>query len=450
MRSSGVTRELARRLRAVRRVAVPALLLVALVGGLLPDPAVRAAGSPVDRSSLDLRATYTVTVGLSWAANTIRVATRIGITNTSGGPISRLELNTVAARLGSMTGLSASVGGTAVTARISGQTLIVPLPHVLAAGGSLTVRVSYRARFRTDTAGSDWLWSDSSGVIAAYRFIPWVSRAVAFDRPTTGDPFVTPVSPRVQVTFTLDRPLTLATSGRRIASSRLRQTFLAENVRDFNFTASPDYKVLNGTSVDGSIAIRVLTRWGGAGQMLAEARRAIAQYEAWIGPYPYPTFTIAQTPGGYGMELPALIWIPRTTTALGYVVAHETAHQWFYAVVGNDQTTNEFADEAMAELLSRTLTASFRASRCSTERLDLSIYQYSGACYYEVVYIQGAAFLRKIRSIAGDAAFWGALRRYYAANRYGISTDRRLLTALLGAAGNSVLPMYHDRFPSLF
>ena len=403
-----------------------------------------------DRTSYDLRATYYVHAHLDWAGGSIRVDSLMFATNTSGGPVTRLELNTVAAKLGRLHLISASVDGQNVSPRITGQTLLVPLPFTLAENATASIRIVYRAWFRHSFGGDDWMWSQTDGVASAYRFIPWVSRRVPFDRPNFGDPFVTPVSPYARVTLSAERRLTFATSGDRISDDGLSQTFEAHNVRDFNFTASPFYSVRSGLSTDGQTAIRVYTRWGHAAAILHSAQRAFADYEAWIGQYPYPTFDIGQTPGGFGMESPALIWIPRNAPFLDYLVSHETAHQWFYATVGNDQTTNEFADEALVDFMARTHIHLFRGSQCASDRFDRTIYDYSRSCYYEVIYIQGGDFLNQLRRDMGNSNFWGALRRYYADEKFLISSDRKLLEALRSAAGDWVLPRYHARFPSLY
>ena len=66
-------------------------------------------------------------------------------------------------------------------------------------------------------AGSNWLFTRANGIVDAYRWIPWVSRATPFTRPNHGDPFVTPVSPEVIVNVTTDRRLVIAsTADRRI------------------------------------------------------------------------------------------------------------------------------------------------------------------------------------------------------------------------------------------
>ena len=95
------------------------------------------------------------------------------------------------------------------------------------------------------------------------------------------------------------------------------------------------------------------------------------------------------------MESPGLIWIPTGVAAsnLRYLAAHETAHQWFYGIVGNDQAKQPFADEAAADFAARYVLGLKRGSRCATATLDRTIYQYSAACYYEKIYIQGGNLL---------------------------------------------------------
>ena len=91
-----------------------------------------------------------------------------------------------------------------------------------------------------------------------------------------------------------------------------------------------------------------------------------------------------------------------------------------------------------------------RSSRCSTARLDLSIYRYGAACYYEDIYIQGGNLLDTVRGRMGTTAWWAALKAYVAANRYGLSTTRTLLDALDDATPLNLQPTFRARFPSLY
>jgi hypothetical protein len=70
-------------------------------------------------------------------------------------------------------------------------------------------------------------------------------------------------------------------------------------------------------------------------------------YSTRFGPYPWSTYTAAVVSdfavGGY--EYPTLVFLG---SASEHQAAHETAHQWFYSLVGNDQARDPWLDEALA------------------------------------------------------------------------------------------------------
>lgn len=408
------------------------------------------AGS-VDRTSLGLEATYDVRLDLGFDSRRVRVDSTMAVTNRSGGPIDRLELNTIAARLGDLRITAASVAGSAVDVGVDDQTLVVPFGGVLQAGRTVTVRIAFEASLRASTSGSSWMFARANGIAELYRWLPWVSRRLAFDRPNIGDPWVTPVSPRVRVTIAMDRQLVVAAPGRRIAVGDRTETWEATDVRDFSIAASPDYRT--GSAVVGGTTIRVYYRPGGPGTTyLAQARAAFERMEPLVGDYPYETYRVAQSAGGYAIESPGVSWIPTGTPAsnLAYLVHHETAHQWFYGIVGGHQANEPFTDEAAADFLARHVLGTRRASRCGTSRLDLSIYRYSAACYYEVVYIQGGNFLNDLRGRMGSAAFWRGIRAWIEANRFAIAPTKSLLDALDAHTPLDLAPGFESRFPRLY
>ncbi len=198
----------------------------------------------VNRTSLNLSATYSVGLTLNYASRSFMVNSVATITNTSGGPIDRIELNTIAARLGGMSLRVVQVDGRNVPRRVSDQTIVVPLGGILAAGDTVKVRTHYLARLRSSLSGSNWLFTKVNGIVDAYRWIPWVSRATPFTRPNHGDPFVTPVSPDVAVTLRADRRLVVASTADRVSvsSDGRTQRFVARNVRDVTITAAPDFR----------------------------------------------------------------------------------------------------------------------------------------------------------------------------------------------------------------
>lgn len=405
----------------------------------------------VNATSLELTAEYDVKLSLNFGTRAFNTRTTIHVRNDSGQPIDRLELSTYAARLGAMKLGAVTSAGKPVTARVHDQTIHVPLGGILGAGQSVDVTVAYSATLRSSLSGSNWLFTKANGIVDAHRWIPWISRDVPFDRPNHGDPSVTPVSPRVRVAITSDRALVYASTGEPVAKSGLTTTLEATNVRDFVFTAAPDYKSISSTV--GGVTVRVYYRPGfPASSVLAQAKHAIASYEPLVGDYPYPVYDVAQSAGGYGMESPGLTWIPTGvgSSNLAYLVHHETAHQWFYAIVGNDQAYEPFTDEAVTDFLARYVLGQKRASRCSTARLDLSIYRYSSSCYYEVVYIQGGNFIDDLRRTMGSTQFWNGLRAYIDKSEYGIAPMKRLLETLDNHTSKDLVPRYESRFPGVY
>ena len=428
---------------------VAAALALAVVALLLPAaaPSARAA------STLKVDATYVSILKLAWVSRAVYVDSTATVRNVSGASIDRLEFNTIATRLGAIKLRPVTVDGAVVAATISDQTISVPLGKSVANGAMTVVHIRYGATLRNTLTGSNWLFTKVNGVMDLYRWLPWVSKRIAFDRPNHGDPFETPSSSSVRVTVVADRKLVLATTGDRLAVSAdgLSQTFRAANVRDFTVTAATDYRT--GSRIVDGTTVRVWYRAGSPGAaMLDAAADALHLLRARLGAYPYPVFKVVESSGGYGMESPALIWIPHGsgTANLRYLVAHETAHQWFYGLVGNDQSTQPFADEAAADFAARSVLGLRRASRCATSTLDRTIYQYTATCYYETVYIQGGNLLDDARKKMGSSAFWAALRGYIASNRYGIAGTTTLLDALDAATPIDLwATLFRSRFPRL-
>ncbi len=139
--------------------------------------------------------------------------------------------------------------------------------------------------------------------------------------------------------------------------------FNAEDVHDFAWAADRDYihdKIEGADGVTYHLLYQpnVAEGW----QFLRRFVPAVIQYfSQHIGPYVYPQFTVAQAGDG-GMEYPMINFITggRTPGSLVGVTAHEAAHEWFYSMLGSNESdypwmdegfTSYWTDEAIAALL---------------------------------------------------------------------------------------------------
>ncbi len=68
--------------------------------------------------------------------------------------------------------------------------------------------------------------------------------------------------------------------------------------------------------------------------------------------YPYSQYVVCQSDFIYGgMEYPCLVYVDEKLTGneLYYTVVHETAHQWWYGIIGNNEIIDGYIDEGLTE-----------------------------------------------------------------------------------------------------
>jgi hypothetical protein len=126
--------------------------------------------------------------------------------------------------------------------------------------------------------------------------------------------------------------------------------FHASIVHDFAWVADPQY-IHEWTTWQDSITIhaiykRWVQRWWQK-SALAYSIHALSTYSELFGPYAYRNFSCTMAGDG-GMEYPQLIMITGyrpSPISLGGVIAHEAGHQWFYGMLGSNETREAFMDE---------------------------------------------------------------------------------------------------------
>jgi hypothetical protein len=171
---------------------------------------------------------------------------------------------------------------------------------------------------------------------------------------------------------------------------------------------------------------------GDRDQAVPMFERAITEHAKRFGPFPFPSLSVAEVPaGGGGIEYPSSILM----LGLSQVVAvHETAHQWFYAMVGDSQAQHAWLDEAFASYAEQLADGGRPPPGSLTEpgNVDRPTASYGGDVgdYYSVTYDKGAAALHAARAAAGPAKFDAAIRCYVNANAWRIASPSDLRRAL--------------------
>ncbi len=166
--------------------------------------------------------------------------------------------------------------------------------------------------------------------------------------------------------------------------------------------------------------------------LVALFRQAITAHAARFGPFPFPTLSVARVPaGGGGIEYPSSILM---LDGSRMVAVHETAHQWFYAMVGDSQAQHAWLDEAFASFAEQLVDADPPAPGVlrnpgAVDRPTAS-YGADEDGYYSTTYDKGAAALHQARAAAGATRFDAAIRCYVNANAWRIANPSDVQAAL--------------------
>ncbi|HBA92843.1 MAG TPA: hypothetical protein DCZ08_14265, partial [Anaerolineaceae bacterium] len=129
-------------------------------------------------------------------------------------------------------------------------------------------------------------------------------------------------------------------------------------LREFMLAASPAFELERTLWEDITI-----NHWGqpesesSRAEVMQAAVEALSLFSQTFGPLPYNELDIIAAPlnNASGVEYPGLILVGESLYnsrslphILPMVTAHEIAHQWWYAVVGNDVLQHPWLDESLA------------------------------------------------------------------------------------------------------
>ncbi len=219
------------------------------------------------------------------------------------------------------------------------------------------------------------------------------------------------------------------------------------------------------------------------GRELAPRAADIATFYASLtGDFPYPAFTLAlvenELPGGHSPAYFAELFQPLPMTPVTwrndpasfdrfpeFFLAHELAHQWFGQAVGWGNDHEQWLSEAFAQYFAAMYAQHARGDgvfagvlrqmrRWAMNESDqgpvylgyrLGHVKNDGRVFRALVYNKGAAVLHMLRRLLGDDAFFGGLRRFYAASKFRkVGTDD--LKAAFEAESGRALDRFFDQW----
>lgn len=401
-----------------------------------------AAASSATPAAEDQRTQYKLTAVLDYPAKTLSVDESITYTNHSGGVLHELLLvvePNLEEGVFSISSLSWGDGPRIGDADLFQQTLTIPLAEALSPGENVQIELSYTLDMPSKAGvlcfneaqvnmsgwypyvapyieGTGWL-SHSPGKVGEYQVSELADFQVNIRVDGVSDDFM------------------LAASSRGTYDQGWYR-FDQKNARNFTWSGSSNYRMIEAYAGDIRVRAFVFPLDYAAGVASVDATvQALALYSDLFGAYNHDSLTIVEVTFADGMEYDGLHYLGQEYfntyqgLASSYLIAisvHETAHQWWYGMITNDQAEEPWLDEAFCVYSEELYYENFHPELVSwwwQTRIDYfnpegwvdsTIYDYrSFRPYVNAVYLRGASFLGDLRQQIGDEAFLEFLQVYF-------------------------------------
>ena len=265
---------------------------------------------------------------------------------------------------------------------------------------------------------------------------------------------------KLDITKFKDKPLGEKPSIIIPYDSTIRKTwkYYAENVHDVAFVADPTFRigeVIYTPNGENENAIKCISlamepnasRWQNAAEFTA---KIVKYYSETFGTFHYPKMIVADAESG--MEYPMLTMDSELDPDYKYLLAHEIGHNWFFGMVGSNETYRAAMDEGFTvfisslaiDSLSKTeaiespnpskYVTNFEKKYSFTEKIIYETYYrhaletdgvqlntHSDAfntneAYgntYRQVYYKTAVMLNNLQYVLGDTLFFAAMKNYF-------------------------------------
>lgn len=241
--------------------------------------------------------------------------------------------------------------------------------------------------------------------------------------------------------------------------------------RNFAWSASHMYQVFSATVGDTTLLSYAFPGHETAGEAtLRTTAESLELYNRLYAPYPRQLLSVVEADFLDGMEYDGLYFLSngfynlyqgKPDEYLIAIAAHETAHQWFYAMVGNDQALEPWLDEALCTYQERVFYENlypealdwwwaYRVNYYDPRGwVDGSIYNPEGyRAYRDAVYLNGAVFLEELRMEIGDDAFFSFFDDYIDQMKGKIATGDSFFSILEQHTDQDLTPLVSNYFLS--
>ena len=431
----------------MNRLTKLALIFALSVFGMSAAPGVALVTAAATPASFRVEPSYHLVSALNYGTGTISTSEKITIRNWSGVSISSINLAVMPRAFGELVSLSdLRLDGKPVSGTwTNSSNLHVDFGRSVAPDTRAVLTLSFVVRANGTIGTSlEGRLSKANGIMQVGHWFPIVSDGHGTRYP--GDSQSTRTARKIRAEITTDSSsVVIAAPGSRISLSGRTHVYEIEYARDFAFSASPYYKTVSGTSA--GVTVRAYYSTGDGPSALKHAMSALAKFESVFGSYQWPRFVVAQTGRkGSGNEYPGIVFLGSAVMADRETVAHETAHQWWYGMAGNDQMAEPWLDEGISEFAAAYFYGGFH-TYSSSKPVNSSVYAFPNlpapttsddpGSYTQTIYYKSAAFLNGLRSRMGSTAFLAGLRDLFSANRNGMMTTREFYDAMAGRGAST-------------
>ncbi len=380
--------------------------------------------------------------------------------------------------------VQSSVNGGAIAPSLSAadSVLRLPLAAPLEAGQAALIHLSFKLTIPNNIHTSYGIFAYTDGVLSLAHAYPMVAvhdgKGWNEEIPSPWGDVLYNETCFYSVRIEAPSNLILAATGREVFhqsnGTRQQAAFADGPARDFYLAASADY-VRTSKSAAG-ITINSYAPHGDEAmsrQALDVASAALQDFSSRYAPYPYAEFDLVAIPTqALGIEYPGLVAIlsdlyrraaagdNRASQTIEFTVAHETGHQWFYNLVGNNQLDEPWLDESLTQFAtwqyyvdrygpsaaetfkSQDLQGNWNSIQDAAIPIGEPVAAYTESQYVGIIYGRGPFFFMALDQQIGQQEFDLFLRDYVHSYAWGIASADGLKAVAEKDCGCNLTPIF--------